>query len=256
MHSHELFEVLARTTWNYVGRSFRLHIQLGEDSITSVNLSAIASHKSRCVVVEDTRVAESVKGCDFELWVGSAFLGWNRYAIQAKKIEPKSSRYSQLNHKVGARRQIDILESYAKLNRAASLYCFFNNSGNPYSWSCNLEEETEQLGCSVTPSGVVRTAISKHGARNFTWIHSSPSTLPWRCLVRCPELIGKARTARTGWPAHQDYWHAKLPPQMKKLQETRAIEAVDNPMQLFNEDSPLRPSWIGVIDLSELPDVA
>jgi len=256
MQPYELFEILARTTWNSVGRSYRLHIQLGEDSITSVNLSAIASHKSKCVVVEDTRVDESTKGCDFELWVGSAFLGWNRYAIQAKKIEPKSSRYSQLNHQVGARRQIDILETYARLNHAASLYCFFNNSGKPYTWSCNLDEEMEQLGCSVTPSALVRKALGVHGARNFTWMHKSSSTLPWRCLVRCPDLICKTQTTRVGWQPRNEYWHATLPPEMKRLQEIRSAEAVDEPTHLFHPDSALRPTWIGVIDLSEPPSRA
>lgn len=239
-----------------MGRSFRQRIQLGEDAITSVNLSAIASHNSKCVVVEDTRVDESIKGCDFELWIGSDFLGWNRYAIQAKKIDPTSSRYTQLNHKVGNTHQIDILETYAKLNRAASLYCFFNSSTKPYTWSCNLKEEKEQLGCSVTPSGVVRTAIGLHGARNFTWIHNSPSTLPWRCLVRCPELIDKKLPQRVGWQPRADYSHKTLPSEMKRLQEIRSIEAVDNPTHLYHLDSPLRPSWIGVIDLSESPSGA
>ncbi len=256
MRSHELFEVLARTTWISVGRSFGQRIQLGEDAITSVNLIAIASHKSKCVVVEDTRVHESIKGCDFELWVGSAFLGWNRYAIQAKKIDPASSRYAQLNHKVGKTRQIDLLETYAKLNRAASLYCFFNNSTKPYTWSCNLEEEKEQLGCSVTPSGVVRTAIGKRGARNFTWVHNSPSTLPWRCLVRCPELFDRELPPRVGWQPRVDYWHSTLPPEMTRLQETRSTEALDNPTHLYHPDSPLRPSWIGVIDVSVSPSGA
>ena len=251
MQPYELFEILARTTWNSVNRCHRLRIQLGEDSITSVNLSAIASHKTKCVVVEDTRVNEATRGCDFELWVGSSRLGWARYAIQAKKINPNTNRYGKLGHKVGGTLQIDILDRYATANRAAPIYCFFNSSLDAYSWSCKLADEREQLGCTVTPSHIVRRSLNIRGARNFSSMHHSVETLPWRCLVRCPQLIGSSPNQRKGWLPRSSYRHASLPIEMKLLQERRSMAALDNPLTLYSPDSPLRPAWVGVIDISD-----
>ena len=253
MQFHELLETLARTTWKTIKSCSNAGIQLGEDAITSWNLTSIALHESGSVVVEDTRVNESTKGCDFELWVGSVSTGWNRYAIQAKKISPKTGQYSRLNHKVNGLPQIKILESYAKSNRAASLYCFFNNCASPSTWSCTLPDEKEQLGCSVAPSKLVLEAINTRGARNFSWIHNSASTatLPWRCLVRCPSLVNRGKSPLRGWPAPDTYWHAALPTALRRLQELRTIEAITDSSAVLNNGAKLRPAWIGIIDVSE-----
>lgn len=190
MHPSALLELLASTTWRTINRSARNRIQYGEDEITSVNLNALASSPDQTVVVEDTRVDEATKGCDFEFWIGSDHLGWARYAIQAKKISLPTSSYSKLGHKVGSSLQVDVLDSYAVANRAAPLYCFYNYSTKDHGWNCNLPKESEQLGCSVTPSSVVRAHLSIRGARSFQAIHANKATLPWRCLVRCPLIAG------------------------------------------------------------------
>lgn len=90
MRAVELFELLAATTWRTIHRASRNRISFGEDAITSINLNAIASLND-CVVVEDSRVDEAHKGCDFEMWIGSHANGWKRYAVQAKKITISTS---------------------------------------------------------------------------------------------------------------------------------------------------------------------
>lgn len=249
MTASELFEILARSTWRTIARTYHNHIVFGEDAITSYNLDALSS-PGVGVVVEDTRVTESTKGCDFELWVGSDTLGWSRYAVQAKKISVSSASYANLKHKVGTQYQIDILAAYAGANRAAPLYCFYNHSSGPYQWNCNLPPEIEQLGVSVTPLNVVRAAIATRGGRTFSWIHQRPETVPWRCLVRCPVFTHSipSSVARPGWPPRDQYSHAKLPEPLRRLQETRDARTLADAPDLFSRAQDLRPGWVGIID--------
>ena len=246
--------MLAGKTWRSIDRFSRNRIHLGEDAITSNNLDALASVGPSCVILEDTRAQESFKGCDFELWIGSSYLGWRRYAIQAKKIQVSSSRYSSLAHEVAGVPQIDILDAYAGANRALALYCFYNfynHSAEPLRWNCNLSPEREQLGCSVTPSSVVRTAIATHGARNYMHMHSQPETLPWRCLVRCPNLTSKAPVGHDGWMDNVENFHAQLPSTLQRLRaQEGAISFADQP-EIFNSENPSRPGWIGIVDVTD-----
>jgi hypothetical protein len=247
---YELFEVLAGKTWRSIERFSRNRIHLGEDAITSNNLDALASAGPACVFLEDTRAQESTKGCDFELWIGSSHMGWRRYAVQAKKIQVSSSRYASLAHEVAGVPQIDILDTYARANRALAIYCFYNHATKPYKWNCNLPLEVEQLGCSVTPSSIVRAAIATHGARNFTHIHSQQETLPWRCILRCPNFVSKAARGHPGWPSLAGSFHPKLPAALLRLRAQPGQISFEDQPDLFNSEIQFRPQWVGIVDVS------
>jgi hypothetical protein len=252
MNAVELLEILARSTWRTLDRSHRRRVLFGEDAVTSINLNAIASLRST-VVAEDTRANEATRGCDFELWIGNDPNGWRRHAVQAKKLTVSSSRYSTLGHVVGGTKQIDILDRYAKANRAAALYCFYNYFTRAHGWNCTLPVDTEQLGCSVTPSAVVRKALAGRGRRNFSWIHRQRATLPWRCLVRCPLLAASSTAPRQPeeWPALETYQHKQLPPSLRRLREAEEPESVfgdGGAEDLFSREVDLRPGWIAVIE--------
>jgi len=248
MKPYELFEILAGTTWRSIEGFGRRRIQLGEDAITSNHLYALDSAGSDCWSIEDTRSQESTRGCDFELWIGSDQVGWRRYAVQAKKIKPSTSRYDSLAHKVGPELQIDILERYAKANRAMPIYCFYNHTDKPANWNCCLPYEQAQFGCTVTPSYVVGAALSKHGARNFNYFHERPETFPWRCLVRCSKFIEKDITGTRGWPSITDYFHKILPTPLNHFRESSEIfNFIDQP-KLFTTEVALRPAWVVIIE--------
>lgn len=251
MKPFELFEVLAGKTWRSIDRFSRNRIHLGEDAITSNNLDALASAAPSCVFIEDTRAQESTKGCDFELWIGSDHLGWRRYAVQAKKIHASSSRYGSLAHEVAGTPQIDILDAYASANRAFPIYCFYNHSTKPYVWNCNLPVEQEQLGCSVTPSSVVRAAIGKHGARNFTYIHSQSATLPWRCVLRCPNFTARTRSSHPGWAGLAECFYGRLPASLQRIRMQGGQFSFEDQPEVFSSNSHLRPEWIGIVDVSD-----
>ena len=49
-------------------------------------------------------------------------------AIQAKKLDLRTDRYSSLTQANSNGPQIELLEDYARLNRAAPLYCLYNHT--------------------------------------------------------------------------------------------------------------------------------
>jgi len=246
-----LFEKLAFITWDTIGNAFENKISYGEDTITSVNLLALKNASLPNLVIEDTRPSESVKGCDFEFWIGTHSIGWCRYAIQAKKITVSSESYKTLSHSVSGTPQIDILESYSSANKAIPLYCLFNYSKYAVrpSITCPLYRNIKELGCSVTLSSTIRRALAIRGARNFEWLHNRPETLPWSCLVRCSKFCESWAEELTGWK-YEDAWYKELPVPLMHLFEKplEQVEFVDS--NLFSRKTPYRPRWVGVIDIS------
>jgi transposase len=253
MRAVELFEVLASTTWHTLYRTNRNRIVFGEDAITSINLNAVFSLNNHSIAVEDTRVDEAHKGCDFELWIGSNGRGWSRYAVQAKKITMNSGRYEQLNHEVRGRRQIDILTHHAKGVRAAPLYCFYNFAPQVSTWNCSLRRDEPQLGCTVTPAEVVEQALCIRGSRNFAWIHQQPETIPWRCLITCPKDHQYKFPAclKSRWTAQEAYSHEHLPEELEVLRNrARDYQLVDPTTLQYDgaSESELLPRWTAIVD--------
>lgn len=251
MNDSELFEMLARMTWRTLERASRNRIQYGEDAITSVNLNAMASSNRLGIVVEDTRVNEASKGCDFEFWIGNNAGGWARYAIQAKKLNHSTSSYIKLGHKVRGQLQMDILENYATVNRAAALYCFYNHSQSHHGWNCGLQTDSAQLGCSVVPVAVVRALMQQRGARSFASVHSHRATLPWRCLIRCPRLASSPALRHQDWPPTESYIHQTLPSSLQALLQSRkkgniSIDSIDT----SNYESGSHAGWVGIFEVS------
>ena len=246
------FEKLAITTWETIANAFSERISYGEDAITSVNLLTLKNESLSNLVLQDTRINESTKGCDFEFWVGSNKRGWYRYAIQAKKISVSNERYNSLLHEVAGVPQIDILEAYSKANKAIPLYCLFNYSEKVSSVKsgCPKFINIKELGCSITPSKTVRKALSTRGARTFQWFHDRKETLPWSCLVRCPKILKH-------WPSnilginYQDMVYKELPYQLQLLlkPDTQSEQLYDS--ELFSQENEYRPRWLGVFEVND-----
>ena len=247
----QILEQIAVITWDTIGLAHFDRISFGEDAITSLSLLTLKNVHISNIAVVDTRVQESTKGCDFEFWIGRRKSGWYRYAIQAKKISVSNKRYNSIAHKVNGIPQIDILDSYAKCNRAIPLYCFYNHSKlvSVQKLNCSKYSHIKELGCSVTPLATVRTALNTRGARTFKWFHDRPETLPWSCLVRCPQIS-------MHWPQsgyhHEQLLYEKLPDQLMHLLdgEFKGEQLIET--DLFSKEVIYRPRWIGVLDISNI----
>ena len=248
----KVLEELAFITWDTIGNAYDNRISYGEDAITSVNLLALKNKGFHNFVLEDTRINESSKGCDFEFWVGSNEKGWFRYAIQAKKITVSNQRYDALAHKVNGVPQIDILKNYARINQAIPLYCLFNKSVGLTSLrsGCPKFNNIKELGCSITPLQTVQTSLNTRGTRNFNWFHNRPETLPWSCLVRCPQISQHWSRSTLG-VSHDEMMYSELPRQLALLlsKEGNAEEIVNS--DIFSQEIHYRPRWVGVFETSE-----
>lgn len=195
MLEHHL-NIVCEDIWNRLENSKRFGINQGEETITDNLLLYLAQQNlSSIKILQTPKNIESRKGTDWEWWIGNEKDGYLRYAVQAKKLDAKTGRYSSLNHKVGkgssAIFQHEILENYAKANKAIPLYAFYNHIDKPdYSdnWNCPLPLDHNKLGCTVTPLKNVLTAIKKRGHRTFDKIHEFQETVPLRCLAVCPNI--------------------------------------------------------------------
>lgn len=182
--------------WDKIGNGKKYGISQGEETLTDNILLYLASQNlSEIKIIQTPKDVESVKGTDWEWWIGNRNQGYLRYAVQAKKLDAKSNRYTSLNHKVGvgtsALFQHDILEQYAQANQAIPLYVFYNHldpSNCPNEWNCPHDFDLTKLGCTVTPLKNIKMALKNRGWRTFEKIHQFPETVPLRCLAECPNI--------------------------------------------------------------------
>lgn len=187
-----ILEDLARDTWNRLHDASDLSIRFGEETITDLLLLDLRRMKPLVAeFIQTNKSQESVSGTDFEWWLGSDRIGWIRFAVQAKKLDFRSMRYG-FTHKVNGTFQIDLLERFAKANGATPIYCLYNRPNDlddSKHWHCcQTPFERDQMGCTITPSSVVRETLSIHGSKNFDYIHQNRRTIPWRCLALCPKV--------------------------------------------------------------------
>ena len=189
--SKDIWERLGYVRDSFNSRGVLGPVRFGEETITDLLMMDLYVQGTTLAHFKQTsKPDESMWGTDFELWLGSVRRGWFRFAIQAKKLDLRTDRYASLTQSNSNGPQIDLLERYARLNRAAPLYCLYNHTDGVDEfehWHCCTEPtDLKELGCTVTPSSNIRTAIDEWAGKNFKSIHRRKSTLPWKCLVSCP----------------------------------------------------------------------
>ena len=189
--SKDIWDRLGYVRDSYKSRGVLGPVRFGEETITDLLMMDLYVQGSTLAHFEQTsKPNEAMWGTDFELWLGSKTKGWLRFAIQAKKLDLRTERYSSLTQANSNGPQIELLEDYARLNRAAPLYCLYNHTDGADEfdhWHCCTQPvDLKELGCTVTPLSNIATAIDEWGGKNFDSIHKNKGTLPWKCLVSCP----------------------------------------------------------------------
>lgn len=189
--THVILEGLARDIWGRLREARMLNVRFGEETITDLLLLDLKRQlPGRVRVVQTPKHLEKNQGTDWEMWLGADRIGWLRFAVQAKKLDLATGRYLGFGHKVGSVYQIDLLERYARKNRAIPLYCLYNYRDFDFAqvssaWRCCAQQDEELLACTVTPLSVVRSAANQYGCSNFEFVHSDSKTIPWGCLAKC-----------------------------------------------------------------------
>lgn len=247
-HATKLLEALAEQTWNRIKDGYDLEISQGEETITDLNLLEIKRSGVKSIqIVKSTKAEEAIKGIDWEWWIGSNTQGWLRYAMQAKKIQIASQRYDSLGHKVNGILQINLLETYARTVTAIPLYCLYNYPQNPISsqhWHCHFPYDEKQMGCTVTPSSIIRQAMNAKGCRNFNFIHTQNETIPWRCLLNCPRIMKIYTGAPTDIAFENIKVYPKLPSYIARDEELPILLPESYPMIRVSELGDISESGI------------
>lgn len=201
--SKEMWQRLGYVKESYKSRGALGPIRFGEETITDLMMMSLYQEGFNVVIFEQTsRADESVSGTDFEFWLGSDQKGWFRFAIQAKKLDLKTGRYTHLWHENRRGEQIKLLEHYARVNKAASLYCLYNYTeevGEVGHWNrCQRYPDVEELGCTVTSSSNIQEAIDTRGAKNFRSIHRKEDSMPLGCLISCTGVASSLEAMSEG----------------------------------------------------------
>ena len=186
----ELFELLARTTWDWLGYARDLGLGVSEDSITDITSLKIAHTQSKDIhVTKVSKRKEQFVGFDWMWVIRRPGQSLAVYAVQAKKLKLDSPDYSygKLKYKTSQGYQLKALRDFANRIRAIPLYCFFNNVPADIArskWHC-LEQQADvsQMGCTLVPLDWVNNVHDKPWLRNsFETIHRDLNAVPWRCL--------------------------------------------------------------------------
>lgn len=234
MNTCQTFKNLSTYTWRIINRAYNSKLTFGEDAITSIILDQIIENCKNAVVVQDTRPKESKCGCDFEFWIQD-FNGWNRYAVQAKKIDFQSQTYKSLKHTVGKIQilQIDILEAYAQ-NKALPLYCLYNSS--PQQTSNN----EDIYGCAIINTTSIRRAINQKGGKSYSALR--PMMHPWHYLV-CPSEKIHLKNIFANYSGK--FFYDELPEALLKLRKMnkRLIAKNFEKLDIFDDNFPNKPSY-------------
>lgn len=239
-----ILEALARDTWERLQDARKLSIRFGEETITDLLLLDLRRRKPEAAeFIQTSKFHESTSGTDFEWWLGSDRIGWLRFAVQAKKLDLITGRYAGFTHEVNGELQIDLLEKYAMANHATALYCLYNHStdldASRHWHCCQTSFEPEQLGCTITPSSVVRDTLWEYGTKNFDYVHGIERTIPWRCLALCPRIrrhfdLTKARAITTSSDDSlsvfddEPHRYSQLPDSIRRGRETGRLVEFDD----------------------------
>lgn len=257
-----LLENLASDTWERLRDSYSLKISQGEETITDLLLLELK--RSNCPnikMIKSSHENEATQGTDWEWWIGDNLNGWVRLAVQAKKVDLNSLRYPGLTKKVGPNNtyQVDILEQFAQINNALPVYCLYNylrlNNLINY-WHSSLPFDKKQLGCTITPSVVIRNTLNEHGLKNFRYIHDDTRTLPWRCLAYLPPGLSLFEMADLNQPQYAIchmfgggfHVYDHLPAGFTQAIETGTFNQFDP--EYYSQELNIYPRRIMLLDLS------
>jgi hypothetical protein len=174
-------------TWHYLRDGQRSRIELGEETITDINLLEIQiRHPNQVRTAKFNRIIEGrVTGADWEWWLGSRS-GWLGLRVQAKKLNSHSLQYDSLDHSTTNGRQVDLLIRDANRNRLVPMYCFYNywdTSRIQSQWRCGTFAPSIELqGCTISSASTVKGLID---ANDKSLQSVLKNALPWNCLICC-----------------------------------------------------------------------
>lgn len=223
----------AAWTWSFLRDGLITRITPSEETITETNLIELRKrHPNQVWTEKFPHHKEKRTGADWELWLGSPS-GWLALRVQAKKLDPVSLTYKELDYPNGTGRQLRTLMKNAARRRLIPMYCFYNywNPDPSIPWNCKTypKRSQELQGCMIASADHVKICVAAR-ARDLRSI--AKKALPWNCLVCCegysdipnPDLTQRASgLLRKFWNLTPEIF-PKPPRYVKAIVEGRYVE--------------------------------
>lgn len=230
------FQKQACQTWGLLRKARKYDRQLLEETLTDLHLLSFQSMRSPTFRIRSfSKRDERNTGADWEWWFGSKAGLWIGLRIQAKVIELSTDTYPHLHYRYqkpngGVLFQTDqLIQSAANGKpRRIPLYCLYTHWDHQH-----LGRPHPSAGCLLLSPLVVKAHQSAREARLSRLIRDS---MPWHCIVCCPQTGQKDFALRTAAMAKHVL-----------AGSFRRMEVVDSP-------SDLRGLLEGVEPSTDVPD--
>lgn len=127
---------IAESTWNRLGKAWKHGVRLGEETLTDLLIFDFLPLTSAygAKILATSKRQDVRQSTDLKIRVRSGAQNAHIYPIQAKKLYQSEKwgtlgKYSYLKTKTGrsSQFQIDVLERYARQQRAIPFYLLFNH---------------------------------------------------------------------------------------------------------------------------------
>lgn len=184
---------LARRTWKLLAQGRANAIQLGEETLTDLNLLHLKAghpHEVRTHIFK--KHAERRTGADWEWWFAGASGKWFGMRVQAKVLDVHSNSFRHLHYgpKHSCKTQCDYLIESCSATKPSPVpaYCFYSQ-WQPESIKPDLLSRgggcaVEFYGCALATAGVVLALRGGRGRRKqFDLAQVIPHVVPWHLLV-------------------------------------------------------------------------
>lgn len=211
-----IFQSLSQRVWNDRKEGLRLSLDPSETTISENLLLELAQkHPNQIVVQKFTAHEESrVTGADWDWWFVGKRQAWSM-RIQAKKFDVAKLTYRGIDypHTKFRKRQIASLLRSAQNDNIYPAYCFYNYERTGQfakGWRCVTSPVNELLmGCTIADAHIVR-GLQKR--RKWTLNDILPISMPWHCLVCCPQIHGPGVGPKSVRDWAIEFLNAKNPP--------------------------------------------
>ncbi|HYW21276.1 MAG TPA: DUF6615 family protein [Nodularia sp. (in: cyanobacteria)] len=189
----DTFRSRALWTWDMLARGRSVDCQIGEETLTDLNILELKiRHASEVYNRTFSKPEEGSNGADWEWWFTGSSRKWIGFRVQAKVIEIKTNSFKHLHYRKDSHSpfQCDILiqDALQKPFPRIPLYCLYSNWNTlpQIHWRCQTYYPIEEhYGCSILSAFAVRclrsigTSKTKHLKALLNYIS------PWHCLVCC-----------------------------------------------------------------------
>jgi len=190
----ETFRNLSLKTWLLLGDGRAVGHQIGEETITDINLLELKKrHPMEIVVKGFSKPEEGKIGADWEWWFTGTSGRWFGMRVQAKIINFRTDSFPHLHYRrnKGSRYQSDLLIDRALLSNPplVPVYCLYSNwpqsiFGQMSRWGIS-SLCWEFLGCFLVSAFAV-IELRRQGSKRHI-LDLQPYMHPWHYLVCCTD---------------------------------------------------------------------